>query len=416
MVRKFLVRYGLAGCVVLAGCVGERPAGLSEEGMVVKMGPAPGLPGATLVECRATPRALEIREAMDRDRVAAIKRALQEEKPQAEVCVHFYYMQLDRSLKNGPGLRTGYWPQGRYFYCYPIEGAELAQLRCALEQLEAVPRQGRPQSIIRRNDAAWNRERGDFSHAYLELRLDGRSSFGVHLDDPKASVVKKSQESALMQQMSPDDWRYSLPDAAYEALLALPSLRHAYAALKKYRKSPAPFFKSEEEEVSRSRVSRLHHVLPMAKDARLMLDMYYPQGERPLLAPRYSPRYRAEIVLGAEELAELRGILSRLETVPMRYMVPFTAPPRDRDEMTAMLSLGVAAAGDDPVVLGDIGRSIIRRSEQRKVASRMDGDCVHYLLPDADYAALMALPSVRRAMEWSRQYKDAPADFFTRYE
>lgn len=409
-----MVRLALAACaaVALAGCAGER----LEESISERMRPAPGMEGATLVECQASPRAIELQETRARECVAAMKRALQAEKPQAAVYVCFYYMHLDRSLKNGPWLRSGYWPQGRYFYRYPIQGAELAQLRQALEQLEAVPLQGRPLSIIRRGSD--DRAPNDFSYAYLELQLDGRSAFGPVISDPRKSIVKKSQLGAAMKQMSLSDIRYCLPDAAYEKLLALPSLRKAYAALKTYRNTPAPFFTSEEEEGSRETAEAVRALLPMLKTAELTLQMRYPKladkGDTALLLPASVtlPDYEAKILLSEEELAQLRGILSRLEAVPMRFMVPFTAEPRNPAEPPAELHLTLSHDKDTSIILSDIGHSIIRRSERKRIAAQEYGDCARWELPDADYKALMALPSVRRALEWSKIYRETPADFF----
>lgn len=417
MVRKALVKYAIAACVALAGCAGERRAVEPDESITVRMGPAPGQPGATLVECYATPRAIENQEAMERQRVAAMKRALQETSPQAEVYVRFYYEHLDRARKNGPMLRSGYWPQGHYYYCYPIEGAELAQLRRALAQLEAVPLQGRPQSIIRRD--AEDRAPNDFSFAYLELRPAGRSALSPGISDPRKSIVKKSQLSAAMKQMSMNEFYYSLPDAARESLLALPTLRKAYAALKKYRSTPAPFFTSVEEADHGRTAEAVRTQLPGMTEAELTLQMRYPklaaEGDTALLLPPVVtlPRYEAKIQLSAGELAQLREILSRLVAVPMRYMVPFTAAPRSPAEVPAELHLELRLGGGESIRLGDIGHSIARHSERRSIAGRKYGDCVCWELPDADYEALMALPSVRRALEWSRQYKEEPAAFFT---
>ena len=360
----------------------------------------------------STPRAM--REDWERSIIETMKNDLQSGKSfGASIRLCSYYKRLDRSLTNCPLLRTGSWPQGHYVYEFRMTNEELTQLRRILAQLELVPLKEQEKS------KRWANVKDDERHASrIGLSLNGVHT-GWSLEHIRKQLVPASQAATAAQQMVTDGFCYSLPDAEYEAFMALPSVRKAEAALKKYQHAPAPFFTSVEEQVSREHIELLHRDLPRANHAELMLDMRYPklENKESLSDPLELTPYTVSVMMSAEELAQLKDILTRLEAVPMRDMVPFTAAPRKSDEPYSNLSLYLREHETaQPSWLSDIGHSIIRRSERQKAASLPHGDRVNYMLPDADFEAFMALPSIRRALEWTQQYHDAPADFFDKIE
>ena len=381
---------------------------LRAEGLVVRKRSLPGKDGAWLVENAISPQELEKREAAARQRVADIQKRLQNRDAIIFMRLRFYYESLDRSLTNRSGIRSGYWPQGWYFHVCRIEGAELDKLRRIMEHLAPVPLNGRPLRFVRKTADA-------NSHAELSL-----GSPFLSILNPREEIVKKSQESVAMQQMSMDDERYSLPDADYDAFMALPSIRKSYALMNAYRHRPADCFISEEEDYRRRQLETITEKLPQLSTAQVMLNMYYPrldsQKKLPLLAPPCPPRFWAHVKMSAAEMAQLRDIVSRLKPAPMRYLVPFTAAPRKRDmsdDDGFQLDIRLSFA-DQSNYLSDIIHSIIRLSELKTAPRLKYGDRVCWVLPDADYDALMAMPSIRQALEWKDTYKNAPANFFTR--
>lgn len=370
----------------------------------------------------SAPQTPEQMDAHARQYMAAMHQdLLMDQELSAELNLSVYYPPYDRSRTNYIGIRNGYWPQGNYFYTLPIKGDELKRLRQILAHMQPVPWVGRQQGASSQwpGPASGSLEDG---WGYCDLILQGEHMRLMIAFD--RAVVKQSQVARIMPLLGEHQTCYSLPDADYAAFKALPSIRKISELQRRYRKQPAPFFISREEYGSRRLVEQLHSGASRLGKASLELQMLYPAssaGEVGLLVPCVSTLYRAEIQLSEEELAKLRDILSRLEAVPMRYMVPFTAAPRDPATTRSMLHLELQvehpkheSEGDGRIGLGDIGHSIIRRSERGQVARMEYGDCVNYCLPDADYEALMALPSIRKAMQWSSEYQAAPAKFFTK--
>ena len=155
--------------------------------------------------------------------------------------------------------------------------------------------------------------------------------------------------------------------------------------------------------------------MPRLNSAQVMLQMYYPgrKGEdMPLMAPYLRSAYRAQIEMDEAETERLKVILSRLKPAPMRWLLPFTAAPREPGDDIFCLSIKLSFSDGD-VWLPGVNHSIIRESELRKASGAKFGDLVDFVLSDADYDALKALPSIRKAYDWSVRYHDAPADFFT---
>lgn len=134
--------------------------------------------------------------------------------------------------------------------------------------------------------------------------------------------------------------------------------------------------------------------------------------------------YYADIPVRGQELQELRRIISRMTALPSK---------RRADEKNARpwpiqdAGAGVEAMGSMELmpagVCGSLGSlpnfiipgSFVRASEAAVLRLAPD-EGAPYVLPDADYAALLALPSVRKAFEWMKKYKDAPAPFFKNRE
>lgn len=382
---------------------------------------------------------------------AALRDLQGAEVQSAQLELHVYYSHLDRSLTNRPGLRTGYWPQGRFICRYSIAGQELAQLQRILAHLALVPQEGRGQGAAGRTwptgaqadeDAASGEPLSQFS---VLLRLCGEHT-QMLIPNPQRNIVPASRLSAAMAQMRAEDVRYSLPDADYTALMALPSFRRACADKAQYKTAPGPAFESEEEAWLRREVAEVQGALPQLSSAMVVLCMGYPQldkqqGAAPLLAPYRPPYYKAVVnvdkqvyerytrrvadtrgklpppmpgSMPPEELAQLRRILSHLEAVPVRYLAPFRAAARSREtEDYADVSILLEGTpGQSSARLYSIEKTLIKKSGCAAVSRSRYGDCVRWMLPDAEYDALMTLPSIRRAWEWKQTYRSAPADFF----
>lgn len=411
--------------------------------MVVSASSVPGQPNATLVESRISPETMARLEQQGRQKAETLRSELQSGKVKyAELVLSAYYKDLDRSLKNGPGLRSGYWPQGRYNCRYRIEGKEFERLQQLLVQLKPVPLKGRPLRFTRRDadpDAAAFLS-GNYSSIFFELQGE---SARLWISDPAKNIVKASALSSAMKQMDMKEVRYYLPDADYAALMALPSFRKAYADKARYKNAPGAAFESEESAVLGREVAEVRDTLPQLSSAMVLLQMGYPQpGDTiPLLAP-YRPKYYMAAVnvdqavlkrynrlvrdatrpklmpmpgsMPQEELQQLGRILAHLEPVPVRYLASSAAAPRssgDADYSSINILLE-GVPGKTSARLHDIGRTIVRKSELKTAAQGKYGDVIRWVLPDAEYAALMALPSIRRAYEWKQLYRHSPADFF----
>lgn len=65
--------------------------------------------------------------------------------------------------------------------------------------------------------------------------------------------------------------------------------------------------------------------------------------------------------------------------------------------------------------MGHIRKQLVPATQAATEAQQMVTDGFCYRLPDVECEAFMALPSIRRALEWTQQYHDAPAVFFHKY-
>ena len=212
--------------LVVQGCRG------SDGGLIEREIRVAGQPNDVWTESYITPRELEKREADARREVAHYQKLLQGDTP-IYLRLSAYYKSLDRSRTNYKGIRSGYWPQGHYYYDLPIRGDELVKLRRIMARLEPVPLKGRPMRLIMKRDSM---DPHGYSHVGLCM---GHLAM---ISDPRASIVRKSQEREAMQNMRMSDCRYSLPDADYDAFMALPSIRRIYAVQGAYRNRPGCVF------------------------------------------------------------------------------------------------------------------------------------------------------------------------------
>ena len=151
-----------------------------------------------------------------------------------EVRLNVYYLRLDSSRDIAPMLRSGSFPHGWFYDTLRPTGAELEQLRQMLSRLKPVPREpqdgGTLWPILREGE---NRARG----AYVSLLFEGRDLAACNIANLQRDIVRESEQRK-------GEGLYYLPDADYETLMMLPTIREAYARLQKYKDAPAAFFKS----------------------------------------------------------------------------------------------------------------------------------------------------------------------------
>lgn len=320
---------------------------------------------------------------------------------------------------------TGVFLKDCFYHDFAIDADENKQLRQLVARLKPVP-QHTPA------DAAWPigedaDSPGGRSAGLVSLRLVGASqSIECEIYDIQCRIVSETEARS-------GKGRFYLPDADYKALMSLPSIRKAYAWREKYRDNPPGFFRCAEDDARMRDAEIIREALAEPRRVLVRLDMYYPHldphrdAPSPLLFPYVSlrmPQYytiinaerRSEssdsvpeddvqFSMGAAELKLLNKALSRLEPMPVMRHAAGEAAADESDGCNVYLLV------DNELI--NLERDLARKSQAKSARVRKTA---RFVLPDADYASLMALPSIRKAMEYRRQYRKAPADFFIKRE
>lgn len=334
-------------------------------------------------------------------------------------------VRLNMCYGNRTCAGAGVFLKDCFYYDFAIDAGENKQLRQLVARLKPVP-QHTPA------DAAWPIGKdadssGGKTAGMVSLRLVGASqSIECEIDDIQCRIVSETEARS-------GKGRYYLPDADYKALMSLPSIRKAYAWREKYRDNPPGFFRCAEDDARMRGAESIREALAEPRRVLVRLDMYYPHldphrdAPPPLFFPYVSlrmPQYytiikaerRSEssdsvpeeaehFSMGAAELKLLRKALSRIEPMPVLRHAAGEAAADESDGCSVYLLV------DDEML--DLERELARKSQAKSARVRKTA---RFALPDADYASLMALPSIRKAMQYRREYRKAPAGFFIKRE
>lgn len=303
----------------------------------------------------------------------------------ARLRLNLYYPQLDRTRGKPPYVRTGYWPQGKYYYDIRPEGDELKELLRIMTQLSI-------------GTGSLKSEPFDGTRAYVSLLLDGHDLYltGCDIADLKRDIAPQTKAAEAL---------YTLPDADYDKLMELPSIRKMYALRDEYMKEPASFFISEEEEMREQRTASVRKELSEANSASVRLMVHYTQSDAKeqvgLLMGNMRPTYECALFdVDAQEVKQMVKALSRIETMPLREY----DAGKNVESVDNKLDNGYIDICLGKVRLPDIERTMIKKSDMKKALRSSGAEDIWWVLPDEDYKILMSLPSIQAAIECRKQH------------